>query len=126
MSLFKNVNGVDVPLSENELLEYSQRQASWDESHPERLTNNIVKNLEFFIAEKVSEKQYSSAASCASYQNSTNQKWAEEANAFIVWRDICYETAIQYEKDVQQGITSSSSASWDDLLAKLPSLSWPT
>lgn len=123
MTLYKNVNGVDVPLNSQEIEEYSERETAWQAAEESRLIARYTELLSDFIELKAKEKGYSSAVSCTSYSLCTNVQWAAEANAFIAWRDLAFEYAFDYLEGVQSGEIINPTP--ETFLAGLPSMIWP-
>lgn len=118
------INGVEVELNPDEVVEYNARQALWDAQAPERMQGQFTVALEKAINDKATEKTYSSAVSCASYKDSTNAQWAAESTAFIAWRDNCYEYGYDYLAKAQDGTIPNPNL--DDFISGLPVMEWPT
>lgn len=119
----KIVNGVEMDMTDEDMVDYNNRQQAWDDSAPERMVTEFTQSLERVITEKAAEKSYSSAVSCASYKDSTNEQWAAEANAFIAWRDMCFEYAYDYQSQVQQ--RNIPNPNLEEFLLGLPAMQWP-
>ena len=79
--------------------------------------------LQEAIDSKATEKQYGSGVLCASYVTSTNAQWAAEAQAFVAWRDNCFEYGYDYLDKVQSGEIPNPSI--ENFLTGLPTLTWP-
>lgn len=79
--------------------------------------------IQAMIDAKASERQYDSAATLASYVNSTIPEWATEAKAFVAWRDAVWLYALAELDKVQSGEREQPTIT--DLLAELPILEWP-
>ena len=60
---------------------------------------------------------YNSAAACAGYVNSTVEAWAEDARAFIAWRDAVWTTAFALQRQHEE---SGTVPTLEDVLAALP------
>lgn len=67
---------------------------------------------------------YNNAATLASYVNSTVAAWAEEAGAFIPWRDAAWVHTFTRLEGVLQG-AQEPPASPAALVAELPAPPWP-
>lgn len=119
----KIVNGIEMDLTPTEEAEFAKRERDWAATANQRLFYQCKHALIPLIDKKASEKQYLNAVSCASYVTSSNDTWADEASAFIVWRDNVYEYAFDYFKQVQEGAIRNPSM--QDFLAGIPSLVWP-
>ena len=83
----KIVNGIEVDLTKEDIAASNALQHAWVAEAQTRMIKEFTTHLEQIINEKANEKSYSSGVSCASYVNSTNPQWAEEAQKFITWRD---------------------------------------
>jgi len=79
--------------------------------------------IQAMIDAKSSERQYDSGATLASYVNSTIEQWANEAQAFVAWRDAVWLYALAELDKVQNGERDQPSV--EDFLAELPALEWP-
>lgn len=69
------------------------------------------------------DRQYSDGISLASYDSSTNPTWAAEAQTFIAWRDQVWIYAFTELEKVKNGTRPQPSI--EELLAELPSITWP-
>jgi len=69
-------------------------------------------------------RDYDNAVSCASYVNSTNPTWADEASAFVAWRDQVWGYAFAELKKVENGQRQQPSI--EAFIAELPPIEWPT
>ena len=78
--------------------------------------------LENHVDAVAAERDYSSAASLASYTASTNSEWAAEAQTFIEWRDAFWAAAIAKLAEVEAGAPAPG---FDALIAELPKITWP-
>lgn len=67
-------------------------------------------------------KGYRSAESCAGYAASTVDAWAEEAAAFIAWRDKVWLSVFATLAAVQGGAPAPTVRG---LIAALPAMEWP-
>lgn len=67
-------------------------------------------------------KNYDNGFACASYANSTNATWKQEAEDFIAWRDSCWQYAIDVQNDVESG--SIETPTLEDFITNAPTLNW--
>lgn len=123
MTLYKNVDGVDFPLTDEEVAQYEQREAEWQLTSLDRAAATFITILSAHLDTKASERRYTSAISCSTYINSSNEKWAAEALAFKAWRDAFLQAAYTYQAEVQQGLIPNPS--FADFLTNAPALIWP-
>lgn len=70
------------------------------------------------------ERQYDSGLSIATYAISAVERWAQEAAAFIAWRDSVWIYALAELDNVRAGERDQPSI--DEFIAELPPLVWPT
>lgn len=68
-------------------------------------------------------KDYENGVSLVSYNDSTNTKWASEAQTFIVWRDSVWAYAYNLMEQVKQGLAVQPTI--EQLIAQLPQIVWP-
>lgn len=112
------VNGVvqdATPEQEAEILAFQ---------HGTNLNPDLYKyKLQEAIDTKATEKEYGSGVLCASYAQSTNEQWAAEAQAFIQWRDNCFEYGYDYLAKVESGEITNPTP--EAFLNGLPELVWP-
>ncbi|WP_319568273.1 hypothetical protein [Cohaesibacter marisflavi] len=66
---------------------------------------------------------YDSAATMSTYVSSTNEQWAAEAAAMVAWRDAVWLYAYAQLDLVQSGQRTQPTV--DELLAELPTPTWP-
>ncbi len=123
MTLYKNVDGVNIALTAEEVIEYEQIQAAWNAAATARAYADFLTLLGQYLDTKALERQYSSAISCATYINSTNPTWSAEAQAFVSWRDAFLIAAYEYQAEVEGG--QIPDPSFDDFLNQAPPLVWP-
>lgn len=72
---------------------------------------------------KAKERRYDNAVSIATYVNSTNAAWAEEATAYVAWRDVVWEYAYTELAKVLGGLREQPTVA--DFLSELPTMTWP-
>lgn len=124
MTLYKNVNGVDMALNSEEEAQYLADQQEFENSRPDRLKKQFTEALAAFIDKTANQKLYKDAVSCSSYKLSTNAQWAAEAEAFIAWRDNCYEYSYDYLAQAESG--NIPEPNLEEFISGLPVLEWPT
>lgn len=81
------------------------------------------KAVEAHVESVAAQRGYASAASCAGYVNSSVPGWAEEAAAFVAWRDAVWMHVFAQLALVQSGERTQPTVA--DLIAELPAISWP-
>jgi hypothetical protein len=123
MTLYKNVDGVNVPLSPEEVIEYEEMEAQWAAGEPGREYESFIAQLTAFLDLVAAQRQYSSAITCATYVSSTNMLWQQEALVFVAWRDDFLQAAYIYQTEVQQG--EIPNPSFDNFLTQAPTITWP-
>lgn len=79
--------------------------------------------LQAHIETTAASRGYDSSASLVSYSESTNAQWANEARAFIAWRDAVWEYAYAVLASVEPGQRSAPTV--HGLISELPTLVWP-
>ncbi len=78
--------------------------------------------VEQVLFNKARERDYDNALSIASYANSSNLTWQAESLAFIAWRDLVYQYALNILTDVENGQPVPELSVF---IAGLPALTWP-
>ena len=78
-----------------------------------------VQNL---LDSKAREKNYDNGFAIASYANSTDVIFHEEANRFIAWRDTCWRKCYNILAQFQSGEIEMPTVEY--VLNRLPSLEW--
>lgn len=71
---------------------------------------------------KAQEKNYDNGFAVASYANSTDTIFHEEANRFIAWRDQCWRECYNILAQFQSGKIEMPTVEY--VLERLPSLEW--
>ena len=79
--------------------------------------------IQSMIDRTANERQYDDGSSLASYVNSTIPEWANEAQAFVVWRDQVWAYAIEELAKVQNA--EREQPNLEDSLDEIPSFNWP-
>lgn len=59
--------------------------------------------IEKVIEETAQSMGYTSSLTCASYVNSANAQWKEEANRFVIWRDALFVYAFGVYAEIENG-----------------------
>jgi len=67
------------------------------------LTAQITAAIDAHVEDRAKALGYNSAAHCASYVASTVQAWADEAAAFVAWRDAVWIAAFTHQGEVEAG-----------------------
>lgn len=80
------------------------------------------KAIDLHINKIARSKQYNDAVSLASYADSTNSQWKQEALTFIAWRDSVWLFAFEKLKEVQQGLIPQPTI--EELIVSLPTINW--
>lgn len=93
---------------------------------PQKTQDELIEEyknaMQSHINTKAAEKNYENGFACASYVASTNLTWKEEAQAFIAWRDQCWQYAINIESQVKDGLIARPSL--EDFINNAPVLNW--
>lgn len=84
--------------------------------------NDFIRAIKQQLDKKAQEKNYESEYSIASYTDSTNQQWQQEAQAFIAWRDAVWLYAYSELALVQAG--DKPVPTIEQFLEGLPELNW--
>lgn len=93
------------------------------EPTPDELQSKYSRLAQSMMDEKARERNYDNIASACSYTASTNQKFASEAAACVVWRDAVWEKCYELLDTVLEGLIEIPSE--EDFLAMLPTFVWP-
>jgi hypothetical protein len=102
---------------------YENITAIWPLLQKETAIKQANDALKTHIDHIARERDYDSAVSCASYATSTNLQWQAEAQAFITWRDLVYEYALDLYAQVQA--EEMEPPTLEDFIANAPSMEWP-
>lgn len=78
--------------------------------------------IQLFIDKQAKLKEYESALHCASYINSTNPQWQQEAQTFVAWRDAVWLYAYSELALIQSG--EKPLPAIQQFLDGLPDLVW--
>jgi hypothetical protein len=87
-----------------------------------QLKTEIIAVIESLIEITAMSKNYKTSLSCASYAASTVPQWAQEAQAFIAWRDSIWVYCAQEFQKAKNGDRVIVSA--EAFLTELPVISW--
>lgn len=88
----------DVPIPDDDLIQELITDAERDMK-----INIYIYNTQQHINNKAKEKDYQDGYACASYANSTNATWKQEATDFIAWRDSVWSYAYNILSQVENG-----------------------
>jgi hypothetical protein len=75
-----------------------------------------------FIDAVAQERGYKSQTHLSSYVTSTIPKWADEAMAFVAWRDATWTEVIKLQATLDR---SGERPTTEAILAALPKIVWP-
>lgn len=78
--------------------------------------------LQNYIDDVARGKNYENGFTCATYVNSTNEVWKQEAQAFVTWRDLCWEYALDIYEQVENGIIPAPTL--ESFLSDIPAFNW--
>jgi hypothetical protein len=81
---------------------------------------NAIQNL---VDTTAREKQFRDGVTLASYTASIKPKWAEEAQAFVAWRDVVWMYAYEEFEKVTNGTRPQPTV--NAILDELPKIVWP-
>lgn len=118
----KMVNGKLVEMTKQDIAEYNAIQQEWKDNALERNKRLYSQALQRHIDNTAQQKEFTSGVSCASYANSIDQNWKQEALDFIRWRDQCWLYAIDVQSKVEAGTIDAPSL--DQFIADAPELVW--
>lgn len=92
--------------------------------HPPPTLDDYRRVVQVHIDATAQERQYDGGHTCATYVDSTNPTWADEASAFVAWRDQVWGYAFAELKKVENGQRQQPSI--EAFIAELPPIEWPT
>lgn len=109
---------VERPLTLEEIAEIG----SHPEPSPPTITDyeNAIQNL---VDSTARERQFRDGVTLASYIGSTKPKWAEEAQAFVAWRDNVWFYAYGELAKVQAGQRPQPTV--EQFLGEIAPIAWP-
>lgn len=79
--------------------------------------------IQTIVDEAARSKLFNDGVTLASYVNSTVDQWAEQATAFVAWRDNVWQYAYSELAKVQGGDRDQPAV--EAFLAELPEIVWP-
>jgi len=82
----------------------------------------MVDAVQFLLDETAKTRNYDNILSLCTYANSTIQKFKNEGQAGVNWRDACWATCYQIMYDVQTGQRQLPSV--EQVLSELPQIIW--
>lgn len=85
---------------------------------------DYVTAIQAMLDTKVQERRYYNILSACSYAPSTNPTFRAEANTCLAWRDAVWAQAYAVLDQVNAGTLAQPTV--DELLAMLPTMTWPT
>lgn len=92
----------------------------------EKTDDEVIRDIQVAVQNlldsKAQEKLYDDGFSLASYANSTVEKFRNEANAFIAWRDQCWSKCYEILGQYQSGEITRPDSTY--VLERLPVLNW--
>ena len=100
--------------------DYSNK-AKWCNEH-NCYIDEIKVSVQNVLDAKAQEKNYDNGFAIASYANSTDTIFHDEANRFIVWRDQCWRECYNILAQFQSGEIEMPTVEY--VLERLPSLNW--
>lgn len=113
---------VEVPLKPGENYEWTA--SGWVAQAAHLPTQEeYTKAIQAMLDAAAKARLYDSAATMSTYVSSTNEQWAAEAAAMVAWRDAVWLYAYAQLDLVQSGQRSQPTV--DELLAELPTPTWP-
>lgn len=86
------------------------------------LTQTVVNAVNSLLDSTAQSQGYDNAGSCISYASSTNSLWANQAKAFVAWRDVVWAMAYSVQAEPASNRPTTVAA----FLALLPPMVWPT
>ena len=109
----------EVPISSKQIWDF--KAGAWSEPVPTQ--DDYTKAIQAMLDNAAIARRYDSAATMATYTNSTNSDWSAEATAMVAWRDAVWLYAYQQLDAVLAGEREQPTI--EELLAELPEPSWP-
>lgn len=108
-------------IEDGEIIFTPPQPPSQEEIVKSRITEiqSAVQNL---LDSKAQEKNYDNGFAIASYANSTDTIFHEEANRFIAWRDTCWRECYNILAQFQNGEIEMPTVEY--VLERLPTLDW--
>lgn len=85
---------------------------------------SVISAIDAHVEDTAKSREYNNAAALAGYVNSTVTEWADEAQAFVAWRDAVWQTAYSMLGEVQAGTREAPAPA--EAVAELPVITWPS
>jgi hypothetical protein len=120
MTKIMTVDGDIVDISDDELVAMGLGQTG----EPVPGLSDYTGSIAAMMDAKAIDRRYDSALSLSTYLGSTNAQWAEEAQAFVAWRDQVWGYCYAELDKVQAGTRSQPTVA--EFLTELPALQWPS
>lgn len=79
--------------------------------------------IQALVDQTAVEKLFNDGVTLASYVTSTIEPWAQQAQAFVAWRDNVWQYSYSELAKVEAGARSQPTI--DEFLAELPKIVWP-
>ena len=108
------------PNIEDLLLLKSEYQQQYDDKIILNKFSDLIQKL---LNDTAAQKGYQSSESIASYFNSGNAQWKNEAQAYIIWRDAMLNSAYTLLDNVQNKVVPVPTE--QQFLDGLPVIQWP-
>jgi hypothetical protein len=88
----------------------------------EEILEEYRSSIQSYIDSTAREKDYDNGFACATYCASSNQEWKAEAEAFVSWRDECWQYAYDVQTQVEGG--QKDAPSLEDFINNAPVIDW--
>jgi hypothetical protein len=115
-----NVPNIERPLESDLMAESVVWEPIKNYNDLEHSALNIINDI---VHATAVSKKYDSPLSICSYINSSNARWAAEAQAFIQWRDEVFAYTINIINQVQQGLMEFPTI--EKFMDGVPNIVWP-
>lgn len=122
--LTRNLDGVDIPLTTEELAAFATRQIEYEAGAGERLKVAILNATQARLDAFARERNYDGIMSACTYATSTVPQFAAEGQRCVELRDQTWAMLYQMLAEVETGHRPVP-ASFDDVKGALPDLTWP-
>lgn len=126
MTLMKNVNGENIPLTAEEEAEYNARQTTWDspQARAERIIPAIQSAVQGRLDAFAQTRRYDGILSACTYATSTVPQFRADGQYCVQVRDATWAKCTEILAAVQAG-TRPLPGGYSDIEAELPVLEWP-